>query len=62
MNILYYRAEGVKNIEVYDVLGQKLITQKAIGSVNTSALPKGSYIIKLIGEKGSISTKSFIKK
>ncbi len=62
MNVLYYRAEGVKNIEVYNVLGQKLISEKAVGSVSTSALPEGYYIIKLIGEKGSVSTKRFIKK
>ena len=62
MNVLYYRAEGVKNIEVYDLLGQKLKAEKSVGSVSISALPKGSYILKLIGKKGSVSTKRFIKK
>ena len=61
VNVLNYRAEGVKNIEVYNSLGQKLKAEKAVGSVNTSALPKGSYILKLISENGAVSTKKFIK-
>ena len=62
INILNYKHEGVKNIEIYNLLGQKLISEKAVGNVNTSALPSGSYILKLIGVKGSVSTKRFIKK
>ena len=61
MNVLNYRAEGVKNIEVYNLLGQKLKAEKAVGSVNTSTFPKGSYILKLIRKNGAVSTKRFIK-
>ena len=61
MNVLNYRAEGVKNIEVYNLLGQKLKAEKAVGSINTSTFPKGSYILKLISENGAVSTKKFIK-
>ncbi len=61
INVLNYRAEGVKNIEVYNLLGQKLKAEKAVGSLNTSAFPKGSYILKLISENGAVSTKKFIK-
>ena len=61
-NILNYKLEGVKKIEVYDMLGQKLISEKAVGRVNISALTKGTYILKLMGENGSVSTKRFTKK
>jgi len=61
MNVLNYSAEGVKNIEVYNLLGQKLKAEKAVGSVNTSTFSKGSYILKLIRENGAVSTKRFIK-
>jgi len=61
MNVLNYTAEGVKNIEVYNLLGQKLKAEKAVGSINTSTFPKGSYILKLIRENGAVSTKKFIK-
>ena len=61
MNVLNYKAEGVKNIEVYNLLGQKLKAEKAVGSVNTSTFPKGSYILKLIRENGTVSTKIFVK-
>ena len=61
MNVLNYKAEGVKNIEVYNLLGQKLKAEKAVGSVNTSTFPKGSYILKLIRENGAVSTKIFVK-
>ena len=62
MDVLNYKSEGVKNIEVYNSLGQKLISEKAVGSVNTSAFPKGSYFLKLIGVNGAVSTKIFKKK
>ena len=61
-NILNYKFEGVKKIEVYDMLGQKLISEKAVGRVNISALTKGTYILKLMVENGSVSTKRFTKK
>jgi len=61
MNVLNYSAEGVKNIEVYNLLGQKLKAEKAVGSLNTSTFSKGSYILKLIRENGAVSTKRFIK-
>ena len=61
MNVLNYSAEGVKNIEVYNLLGQKLKAEKAVGSINTSTFPKGSYILRLISENGAVSTKKFIK-
>ena len=60
-NILSYNSEGIKNIEVYNLLGQKLIEEKAVGSLNTSAFSKGSYLLKLLGENGSVSTVRFIK-
>ena len=59
-DLLNYRSEGVKNIEVYNSLGQKLKDEKADGSVNTSAFPKGYYLLKLLAENGEISTKQFI--
>ena len=49
------------NIEVYNSLGQKLKEEKADGSVNTSAFPKGSYLLKLLVENGEVSTKQFIR-
>lgn len=61
MDVLNYRSEGIKNIEVYNSLGQKLKEEKADGSVNISSFPKGSYILKLLGEKGVVLTKMFFK-
>jgi len=37
------------------------MAEKAVGSVNTSTFPKGSYILKLIRENGAVSTKIFVK-
>ena len=61
VDVLNYISEGVKNVEVYNSLGQKLKEEKADGSVNTSTLPKGFYILKLLAENGVVSTKKFIK-
>ena len=59
-DFLNYKSEGIKNIEVYNSLGQKLKDEKADGSVNTSAFPKGYFLLKLLAENGEISTKQFI--
>ena len=61
MDVLNYKSERVKYIEVYNSLGQKLKEEKADGSVDTSVFAKGSYILKLLGENGAVSTKKFIK-
>ena len=61
MDVLNYRSEGIKNIEVYNSLGQKLKEEKADGSVNISSFPKGSYILKLLGEKGVVVSNKFVK-
>ena len=61
MDVLNYRSEGIKNIEVYNSLGQKLKEEKADGSVNTSSFPKGSYILKLLGENGVVVSNKFVK-
>ena len=61
MDVLNYRSEGIKNIEVYNSLGQKLKEEKADGSVNISSFPKGSYILKLLGENGVVVSNKFVK-
>ena len=40
---------------------QKLKEEKADGILDTSAFPKGSYILKLLRENGAVSTKKFLK-
>jgi len=48
-------------IEIYNILGQKIICLKNVSSVDTSRLSSGSYIIKLIDNSGATSSKKFLK-
>lgn len=54
----------LSEIGVYNLLGQQLISQKAEGEsvqVNVSALPAGSYMVKVITAKGSSASLKIMK-
>lgn len=57
-------AASLSEIGVYNLLGQQLILQKAEGEsvqVNVSALPAGSYMVKVITAKGSSASLKIMK-
>lgn len=51
----------VTNFEIYNVLGQQVISGKDATQINVSNLKQGTYLIKVTTSKG-IETKKFIKK
>jgi Secretion system C-terminal sorting domain/Ig-like domain CHU_C associated len=55
---------ALSDIAVYNMLGQKLISQKADGEsteINVSKLPAGSYTIKVITAKGTSASLKIMK-
>jgi hypothetical protein len=53
----------ISKVEVYNLLGQNVLSQNGASSVvNTTSLAKNLYILKVYIENGGISTKKFIKK
>ena len=52
---------SITKIEVYDLLGKKVASNKNAKNVNVSALGKGVYIVKVVKENGSVVAKRFIK-
>lgn len=54
-------ANSITKIEVYDLLGKKVASNKNAKNVNVAALGKGVYIVKVAQENGSVVAKRFIK-
>ena len=51
----------LKKLEVFNVLGQKVMGRKNTNSLNVTKLNSGAYILKTMNENGAVSTKKFIK-
>lgn len=51
----------LKKLEVFNVLGQKVMGRENTNSLNVTKLNSGAYILKTISENGTVSTKKFIK-
>ena len=54
-------AHIITKIEVYDLLGKKVASNKNAKNVNVATLGKGAYIVKVLQENGSVVAKQFIK-
>ena len=48
-------------MEVFNVLGQKVMVLENTNSLNVNELKSGAYILKIVDENDTISTKKFIK-
>ena len=51
----------IAKIEVFDLLGKKVASNSNTSNVNVAAIGKGTYIVKVVQENGSIIAKQFIK-
>ncbi|RXP44537.1 T9SS C-terminal target domain-containing protein [Lutibacter sp. HS1-25] len=61
-NILNVNAlNEIEKIEVFNILGQKVLSKENDSSIDVSGLNKGTYIAKIYQENNIISTKRFIK-
>lgn len=53
-------SEPIHSVAVYSVTGQKILSGKGT-SINVSALPKGSYFIRINMDSGQVKNRKFIK-
>ena len=61
-NVLKINApNAIDKIEVYNILGQKILDHKGTNQINVESLSKGMYISKIFMEGDVISTKRFFK-
>ena len=62
-SVLNIEADGrnISNIEVYSILGKRVLSAKNTNSINVSTLSRGVYITKIFGDDSSVSTKRFVK-
>jgi hypothetical protein len=54
-------SHSITKIEVYDMLGKKVASNKNAKSIDVAALGQGVYIVKVVQENGSVAAKQFIK-
>ena len=52
---------GIKKLAVFNLLGQKVMVKENTNNLNVSKLKPGAYILKIVDENDSVSTKKFIK-
>jgi len=58
---VYTTGKNISKIEVYSILGSKVLEVENSKSVNVSTLSSGLYISKIYGDNNGVSTKRFIK-
>ena len=61
-SILNIQGEGMRSIEVYNTVGQRIMTQEVSGSnlqISTEGLNNGMYFIRIHANDGSILNRSF---
>lgn len=62
-NTLLIKTElSIKEIVIYDILGQKYFSKTFESQMNISKLPKGVYFLKLTDESNKVHIQKFIKK
>ena len=62
-NIVNINAEkAVSTVSVYNLNGQKILTTSNSNTVDLSSISKGSYIIRIELEDGSVATSTIVKK
>jgi hypothetical protein len=55
-------ASNIASIKAINFLGQVVVIQNGVSNkLNVSTLPSGTYVLKIVNENGSVSTKKFIK-
>jgi hypothetical protein len=52
--------ETIQSVEIFNLLGKKVLTSNSTNSVDVSSLSKSVYILKLTSDNG-VSTKRFVK-
>ena len=61
-NVLNIEGEGMTGIEVYNMMGQRVMTQETDGNaaqINTESLSNGVYFIRIYANDGSMLNRSF---
>ena len=52
---------GIAKLVVFNLLGQNVMVRENTNSLNVNKLKPGAYILKIVDENDSVSTKKFIK-
>jgi len=58
---LYIEAEGINNVEVYNIYGHCMMVSRQGGSIDLTPMPSGMYMLRVTHSKG-VSVRQVIKK
>jgi hypothetical protein len=61
LNVKSGETKAVISFEIYDMQGQKLLSQKNVSSINLQNLSQGIYIIKIYFDNELVTTRKIIK-
>lgn len=60
-NVLNF-TENIEKVELYNVLGQKVISKTNTNSIDVSNIEKGAYIVRIIDQNGASISQRILKK
>lgn len=55
------KAEGLETVAVLNMMGQVLVRSGGSGELDLSALPQGSYLVTVVGQKGEVEHLKLVK-
>lgn len=61
LNIIATLGVTIKKVRVYNLLGQEVLTSNMTENIKISGLPKGMYLVKVIGENNNYALKKILK-
>ncbi len=60
-NILTVKGNNIRNIEIFNAVGQCVLRKEQSGDINIDALPEGLYFVKIISNNNNIIVKKIVK-
>lgn len=62
LNLALANGEKALNVEIYNMAGQKVLEKKGSSKIDMQRLAPGTYIVKTLTDKGTVTSTTIIKK
>ena len=60
-DVLYIKSENIKEVTIFNAVGQQLMTIENENSINVSSLSDGLYFVRVRDDKGNTLVKKVVK-
>lgn len=61
-DVLYIQGMDVKQVQIFNALGQSMRVQMSNNAINVNDLAAGYYVLRVVDNKGVVKTTKFVKK